>query len=51
VKAALGGSVLNLTGRLNILNTYYRLNEDNEIEKVESVSLGLTPNISFRVRF
>jgi len=51
VKAALGGSVLNLTGRRNILNTYYRLNEDNEIEKVESISLGMTPNVSFRVRF
>jgi hypothetical protein len=51
VRATAGASVLNLTGRRNILNTYYRLNEDNEIEKIESVSLGLTPNISFRVRF
>lgn len=51
VTASLGGSVLNLTGRRNILNTYYRITEENQVEKVESVSLGLTPNASFRIRF
>lgn len=51
VKASVGASVLNLTNRRNILNTYYRLSDQNEIEKVESVSLGLTPNLSFRVQF
>ncbi len=51
LKASAGISVLNFTSRKNILNSYYRLNEDNEIEKVENVSLGLTPNVSFRVRF
>ncbi len=51
LKATLGASVLNLTNRKNILNTYYRLNDTDEIETIESVSLGLTPNFSFRVRF
>lgn len=51
VQASVGASVLNFTGRRNILNTYYRLNDQNEIEKVESLSLGLTPNLSFRVQF
>ncbi|SIS84777.1 Outer membrane receptor for ferrienterochelin and colicins [Zobellia uliginosa] len=51
LKASAGISVLNFTGRNNILNTYYRLNETNEIEKVDNVSLGLTPNASFRLRF
>ncbi len=51
VRASVGASVLNLTNRRNLLNTYYRLNDQNEIEKVESLSLGLTPNLSFRVRF
>lgn len=51
LKATLGASVLNLTNRKNILNTYYRLNDTDEIETVESISLGLTPNFSFRVRF
>jgi len=51
VKASLGASVLNITNRRNVLNTYYRLGDQNEIEKVESVSLGLTPNLSFRLQF
>jgi len=51
LKASLGASVLNLLNKRNILNTYYRLNDQNEIETVESVSLGLTPNLSFRIRF
>ncbi|MBC2839662.1 TonB-dependent receptor plug domain-containing protein [Robiginitalea sp. SC105] len=51
LKASLGASVLNLTNRRNILNTYYRLNDQGEVEKVESLSLGLTPNISFRLQF
>ena len=51
INASAGVSVLNFTDRKNILNAYYRLDEDNEIEKVENVSLGFTPNISFRVRF
>lgn len=51
VKATAGASVLNVLGKRNVLNTYYRLNDMNEIETVESISLGLTPNISFRVKF
>ena len=51
IKATVGASVLNLTNRKNILNTYYRLNDNDEIRTIESVSLGLTPNFNFRVRF
>ncbi len=51
IKASAGASVLNLLSRKNILNTYYRLNTNNEIETIESVSLGITPNLNFRVRF
>jgi hypothetical protein len=51
LKASIGVSVLNLLNKRNILNTYYRLNQQNEIETIESVSLGLTPNLSFRMRF
>ncbi|WP_273565975.1 TonB-dependent receptor [Maribacter halichondriae] len=51
VGASIGVSVLNFTDRTNILDTYYRLNENDEIEKVENVSLGLTPNFSFRLSF
>lgn len=51
VKANAGISLLNLTNRENLLNRYYRLSETNEIETVENVSLGITPNVSFRVSF
>lgn len=50
-KATVGLSVLNLTDRMNILNTYYQINASAEIETIESISLGLTPNFSFRVAF
>ncbi|MFK5974059.1 MAG: TonB-dependent receptor plug domain-containing protein [Flavobacteriaceae bacterium] len=51
IKASVGASVLNFTDRINILNTYYRLSPDNEIERVKNISLGLTPNVNFRMRF
>ena len=51
LKATLGASVLNLTNRKNTLNTYYRLREDSSIEQIERVSLGITPNVSFRIQF
>jgi len=50
-KASFAVSLLNLTNRRNILNRYYRVNDANELEQVENFSLGLTPNISFRIRF
>ncbi len=50
-KATAGVSLLNLTDRKNVLNRYYRVNDDNEIEQVDNFSLGFTPNISFRVSF
>jgi len=51
VKATAGVSILNILNKENILNTYYRLNEQDEIVTIESVSLGFTPNLSFRVSF
>ncbi len=51
VKASLGASVLNILDRRNILDTYFRVNDTDEIERIENISLGLTPNFSFRVFF
>ncbi|WP_420604294.1 TonB-dependent receptor [Flagellimonas sp.] len=51
IKANAGVSILNLTNKKNSLNKYYRITDDNEIEAVESISLGITPNVSFRVYF
>ncbi len=51
VKASAGLSVLNFTDRANLLNTFYRINDTNTLETVETYSLGLTPNFSFRMKF
>ncbi|MGI9546619.1 MAG: TonB-dependent receptor [Flavobacteriaceae bacterium] len=51
VKASAGLSFLNLFNKKNILNVFYRLNSQIEIDKIESESLGFTPNLSFRVWF
>ena len=51
VKANAGVSLLNLTNRENVLNRYYQVSDDDEIEQVNNLSLGLTPNFSFRLRF
>jgi len=51
IRANAGLSILNFTDRKNTLNKYYRVNEDDEIETIENFSLGITPNVSFRVIF
>ncbi|WP_240938720.1 TonB-dependent receptor plug domain-containing protein [Arenibacter sp. 6A1] len=51
IKSSMGISVLNLLNKRNLLNTYYRINENDEIETVERISLGITPNFSFRLKF
>ncbi|TDQ29034.1 TonB-dependent receptor [Zeaxanthinibacter enoshimensis] len=51
VNASVGASVLNLLNKKNLLNVYYRINEQDEVERIESASLGLTPNVSARIRF
>ena len=49
-KAVIGASIWNILDKENILNTYYTVKED-QVSKIENVSLGLTPNVSFRVKF
>ena len=51
IDASFGASVLNLLNRKNTLNTYYRLNDADEVETIENISLGITPNFSFRIFF
>ncbi|MFK7814629.1 MAG: carboxypeptidase-like regulatory domain-containing protein [Maribacter sp.] len=51
IKASAGISVLNFTDRENILNTFFQVNDANTIETVQSFSLGITPNFSFRLKF
>lgn len=50
-RAILGASVWNVFNKKNIINSYYTLDDDNMIIKVENQSLGVTPNVSFRINF
>ncbi|WP_282042454.1 FecR domain-containing protein [Winogradskyella flava] len=48
--ANLGLSIWNLLDRENIVNNFYRIN-DGEIVEIRQRSLGITPNVVFRVNF
>jgi hypothetical protein len=48
--ANIGLSIWNLLDRKNIINTFYRRN-DEVIDEIEQFSLGITPNLLFRVNF
>ena len=48
--ANIGLSIWNLLDRENIINNFYRLN-DGVVEEINQRSLGLTPNMTFRVNF
>ena len=50
-KGRIGLSIWNLLDTKNILNTYYNLDENNIIKTINTNSLGLTPNVSFRINF
>lgn len=49
--ASIGASIWNIFDRKNIINTYFSTDENGEIVSIENLSLGITPNISFRLRF
>ena len=51
VKGQLGVSVWNIFNRENPINTYFRVNAQNEIEQITETSLGITPNAVFRIYF
>ncbi|MFG6686393.1 TonB-dependent receptor plug domain-containing protein [Mariniflexile sp. HNIBRBA6329] len=50
-KATVGVSVWNVFNKNNIINSYHTLDDENKIVKVENQSLGITPNVSFRIDF
>jgi len=50
-KATFGASIWNLLNKKNIIDTYYTLDDSNTTNVVENESLGITPNVSFRVYF
>lgn len=53
IKASCTIGVINLTNKNNIINRYYKVNpnDSDTAVKIENKSLGLTPNIGFRVNF
>ena len=50
-KAKIGASIWNLLNHQNNLNTYYNIDNNDTIEAISQYSLGITPNVSFRVSF
>ena len=51
VRSTLGISIWNLFDTKNTINAYYILDENRAINKVENQSLGITPNLSYRIQF
>lgn len=53
IKATLRGGVINSTNEDNVINRYYKIdpNDNNKTVAIKNNSLGMTPNISFRVNF
>tara|TARA_R110002012_G_scaffold206733_2_gene376742 strand:- start:105647 stop:107941 length:2295 start_codon:yes stop_codon:yes gene_type:complete len=49
--AQIGASIWNLINNDNILNTYYLVDNDNEVQQMTVKSLGFTPNLSFQYNF
>ncbi|MFV8345831.1 TonB-dependent receptor [Flavobacterium sp. ZB4P13] len=53
IKASFTAGIINATNQNNLINRYYKVNpnDSNDALQVDNKSLGLTPNISFRVSF
>ncbi|WP_347922554.1 TonB-dependent receptor [Pontimicrobium sp. SW4] len=49
--AIVGFSLWNLLNKKNTINAYYIIDDEDNISKVENLSLGITPNFSFRLHF
>jgi hypothetical protein len=46
-----GISIWNLLNRENPINTFYRVNQQNEAQQILQESLGITPNASLKILF
>ncbi|WP_367753568.1 carboxypeptidase-like regulatory domain-containing protein [Flavobacterium sp. WC2430] len=53
IKGILRAGVINTTNEDNVINRYYKVDpsDSNKTIKVDNKSLGMTPNVSFRVNF
>lgn len=46
-----GGSIWNVLDRKNVVNAYYQIDSNDQLNLVEQLSLGITPNFMFRINF
>ncbi|PHQ56357.1 MAG: TonB-dependent receptor [Lutibacter sp.] len=51
LNALVGVSLLNILDTQNVLNTYYKVNSENTVNTINNLSIGATPNVTFRVSF
>lgn len=51
VKAEVGASIWNILNRKNIVDTYFHINDNNQLKTIEQRALGATSNVIFRVKF
>ena len=51
VKAQIGGSIWNLTNHQNIYNIYYQTDNNGDVQEIQELALGITPNLMFRISF
>ena len=49
VQGQVGASIWNAPNRKNIVNTYFRITDDKQLESVDQPSLARTANVMFRV--
>jgi len=51
IKAFVGASIWNLLDKDNIIDQYYKINNNDEVQPFQQSALGLTPNVMFRIEF
>lgn len=49
--AIIGLSIWNVLNRVNTINSYYIIDENDEVSAIKNRSLGITPNVNFRIHF
>ncbi|WP_299121849.1 TonB-dependent receptor [uncultured Winogradskyella sp.] len=50
-RSEIGASIWNISDRENTINNYFRINENNTVDRFSRFSLGLTTNAVFRLYF
>jgi TonB dependent receptor/TonB-dependent Receptor Plug Domain len=51
IRAIAGMSLWNMTGTDNVIDAFYRVNNNDQISFIQRNALGFTPNMMFRIEF